>query len=209
MNIMSDRRTLPVSKESLEEIRQQNLKFEQSCGRLDVREKELFQMIRGAIQRKDSLHANMYANELVRVRRMKQVFSQSQLALECISMRLESLLDLYEAIQLDPVSEAIKYVVDDIQGISPEFTKGFEQIARLAEETLSQTSIGFKGTGLEEAFGATPEGLNILKEVSKTIEDSLTEAFPEPPSIEASVRTAPHAEEIAYGYEPYTDKTKN
>jgi division protein CdvB (Snf7/Vps24/ESCRT-III family) len=200
---MSTRHTLPVSQESLNELRQQNLKFEQSCGRLGFREKELFSMIQGALRGKDSLRANMYANELARVRHLKRVFSQSQLALECISIRMESLLDLYNAIQMDPVSEAIRAVVGEIQGVSPQFTAGLEQLAKLAGETLTQANIGFKEPALDEVFGATsPESVAILKEVSKTIEDSLTESFPEPPVSEAPVRTTPQAEEIAYGYEP-------
>ncbi|MGD0803509.1 MAG: hypothetical protein ABSA11_05475 [Candidatus Bathyarchaeia archaeon] len=203
MDNMSTRHTLLVSQESLSELRQQNIKFEQSCGKLSEREKELFGMIRNALYKKDTLRANMYANELVRVRHLKRVFSQSQLALECISIRMESLLDLYNAIQMDPVSEAIREVVSDIKGISPEFTSGLEQLAKLAGDTLQQATIGFKEPALDEVFGATsPESLAILKEVSRTIESSLDNAFPEPPLKEAPTRTAQPTEAIAYGYEP-------
>ncbi len=208
MNNTNINRTLPITPNSLNELKQQNLKFEQSCRSLDVREKELFSMIKGALRGKDQLRANMYANELARVRHLKRVFSQSQLAIECISIRMESLLDLYNAIQLDPISEAIKEVVSDIQGVSPEFTAGLEQLTKLAGETLTQASIGFKEPALEEAFSATsPESIAILKEVSKTIEDSLTEAFPEPPVIKAPAVSSPQLEAIEYGYEPtYTPK---
>ncbi len=209
MNTMSTRHTLPISRESLNELQQQSLKFEQSCGKLGFREKELFAMIQSALRGKDTLRANMYANELARVRHLKRVFSQSQLALECISIRMESLLDLYNAIQMDPVSEAIKDVIGDIQGVSPQFTAGLEQLAKLAGETLTQANIGFKEPELDEVFGATsPESLAILKEVSKTIENSLTESFPEPPVSAAPVRATPQAEEIAYGYEPTFEPRK-
>jgi division protein CdvB (Snf7/Vps24/ESCRT-III family) len=202
-------RTLPVTQDSLRELKNQNVKFEQSCRRLDVRENELFSMIKGALTRKDNLRAGMYANELAAIRRLKQVFSQSQLAIECMSIRMESLLDLYNAIQLDPISEVIKEVVSDIQGISPELREGFEQLAKLAGETLTQARIGFKESALEGAFSATsPESVAILKEVSKTIEDSLTEAFPEPPITEAPIVSPTQAEEIAYGYEPTFSPSK-
>ena len=203
MNNTNLSRTLPITPDSLNELKQQNLKFEQSCRSLDVREKEIFSMIKGALRGKDKLRANMYANELARVRHLKRVFSQSQLAIECISMRMESLLDLYNAIQLDPISEAIKDVISDIQGVSPEFTASLEQLTKLAGETLTQANIGFKEPALEEAFSATsPESIAILKEVSKTIEDSLTEAFPEPPVIKAPIATSLQPEAIEYGYEP-------
>ena len=196
-------RTLPVTSESLSELKHQSLKFEQSCRSLDVRENELFSMIKGALRRKDNLRAGMYANELAGVRRMKRVFTQSQLAIECMSIRMESLLDLYNAIQLDPISEAIKEVISDIRGISPELREGFEQLTKLAGETLSQASIGFKESALEGAFSTTsPESVAILKEVSKTIEDSLTEAFPEPPVTNAPIVSLQQAEAVAYGFEP-------
>ena len=160
-------RALPVTSESLSELKHQSLKFEQSCRSLDVRENELFSMIKGALRRKDNLRAGMYANELAAVRRMKHVFSQSQLAIESMSIRMESLLDLYNAIQLDPISEAIKEVISDIQGISPELREGFELLTKLAGETLVKASVGFKESALEEAFSTTsPESIAILKEVS-------------------------------------------
>jgi division protein CdvB (Snf7/Vps24/ESCRT-III family) len=197
------RHSLMVSRDSLHELQQLSEKYEQSCGKLGEREKVLFGMIREALRGKDSLRANMYANELARVRHLKRVFSQSQLGLECISIRMESLLDLYNAIQMDPVSDAIKGVMADIQGISPEFTSGLEQLAKLASDTLSQATIGFKGPALEEAFSASsPESLAILREVSNTIEGSIIEAFPEPPIKVAPVRAPQLAEEISYGYEP-------
>ena len=196
------RRTLLVSRESLGVLQQQSLKFEQSCGKLGERDRELFGMIGDALRRKDTLRANMYANELTRVRHLKRVFSQGHLVLECISIRMESLLDLYSAIQLDPVSEAIKEVIGDIQGISPEFVSGLEQLTKLAGDTLKQATIGFKEPALGEVFSTNPESQAILKEVSDAIENSLKEAFPEPPVSEAPTRIPQKAEEIAYGYEP-------
>ncbi len=203
MDKSGSHRTVTLSREALQELQQQSLKYEQSCGKLAFRETELFGMIREALIRKDNVRAGMYANELARVRHMKSVFTQSQLALECIAIRVESLIDLYNAIQLDPVSDAIKDVIKDIKGVSPEFTSGLEQLTKLASETLSQATIGFKNPGLEEAFATTsPEGLAILKEVSNTIADSLHQAFPEPPQPITQVASHQLAEEIAYGYEP-------
>ena len=201
MDIGKTRHTLMVSKESLGELQAQCQKFEYSCVKLDQRDKELIGMIGDSLRRKDSLRANMYANELVRVRHLKRVFSQSQLALECISIRMENLLELHNAIQMDPISESIREVIGDLQGISPEFTSSLEQLTKTVEETLSQTTIGFKEPVLEEVFSASsPESIAILKEVSQTIEGSLKEAFPEPPIV-ISPKTSQLEEPIGYSYE--------
>lgn len=190
---------LLVSGESLRELQNQCNKFEQSCHRLDARDRELLDMIKKALIRKDKTRATMYANELVRVRHMNQVFSKSQLALECITMRMESLLDLFNAIQIDPISEAIKDVVGDIQSISPEFTANLEKLNALVGDTLGQASIKINEPELEDSFNASsPESLAILKEVSQTIENSLQEAFPEPPLNSTPAKIGPQAEAVGY-----------
>ena len=144
----------------------------------------------------------MFANELTRVRHLKRVFSQSQLVLECISIRMENLLELYNAIQMEPISQVIKEVIGDVQGVSPEFMSGLEQLTKLAGDTLKQTTIGFQQPVLDEIFSAkSPESIEILKEVSNEIESCLQESFPEPPITEASTIVEKPAEAIAYGYE--------
>jgi division protein CdvB (Snf7/Vps24/ESCRT-III family) len=196
------RQTILVSQESLNELKQLSLQFEQSNTKLQERDKVLYDMIGKALRKKDTLRANMFANELTRVRHLKRVFSQSQLVLECISIRMENLLELYNAIQMEPISQVIKEVIGDVQGVSPEFMSGLEQLTKLAGDTLKQTTIGFQQPVLDEIFSAkSPESIEILKEVSNEIESCLQESFPEPPITEASTIVEKPAEAIAYGYE--------
>jgi hypothetical protein len=102
----------------------------------------------------------------------------------------------------------IKEVVGDIQSVSPEFVAGLEQLTRLASDTLKQTTIGFNQPALDEIFSAkNPESVEILREVSKTIESCLQESFPEPPIKEASVTAASPLEAIAYGLESVVQPT--
>jgi len=196
------RQTILVSQESLNELKQLSLQFEQSNTKLQERDKVLYDMIGKALRKKDTLRANMFANELTRVRHLKRIFSQSQLVLECISIRMENLLELYNAIQMEPISQVIKEVIGDVQGVSPEFMSGLEQLTKLAGDTLKQTTIGFQQPVLDEIFSAkSPESIEILKEVSNEIESCLQESFPEPPITEASTIVEKPAEAIAYGYE--------
>ena len=165
-------------------------------------------MIGDALRKKDTLRANMFANELTRVRHLKRVMSQSQLVIDCMTIRMENLLDLYNAIQLEPISQVIKEVVGDIQSVSPEFVTGLEKLTQLASDTLKQTTIKFQQPALDEIFSAkNPESVEILKEVSKAIESTLNESFPEPPVKESPVAAAPPLEAIAYGSESAVQPT--
>lgn len=193
---------IQVSPESINELKRQSMLFEQSNTRLTHRDKELYKMIENAIRTKDTLRANMFANELSKVRHLQRVFSQCQLVMECITIRMESLLDLHNAIQLEPISDVIKEVVVDIQGISPEFISGLEHLSKLASDTLKQTTISFQQPVLEEVFNAnSPESIQILQEVSNKVENCLQESFPEPP-IKTPNITEKQAEAIEYGYGP-------
>lgn len=202
MDNLKTRQTILVSQESLNELKQLSLQFEQSNTKLQERDKVLYGLIGKALRKKDTLRANMFANELARVRHLKRVFSQSQLVIECISIRMENLLDLYNTIQMEPISQVIKEVIGDVQGVSPEFMSGLEQLTKLASDTLKQTTIGFQQPALDEIFVAkSPESIEILKEVSNEIESSLQESFPEPPITETSEIVEKQAEAVAYNYE--------
>jgi len=199
---LKTRQTILVSQESLNELKQLSLQFEQSNTKLQERDKVLYGLIGKALRKKDTLRANMFANELTRVRHLKRVFSQSQLVIECISIRMENLLDLYNTIQMEPISQVIKEIIGDVQGVSPEFMSGLEQLTKLASDTLKQTTIGFQQPALDEIFVAkSPESIEILKEVSNEIESCLQESFPEPPVTEASEIVEKQAEAVAYSYE--------
>ena len=203
MDNFHTRQTLNASQESLAELKKQSLMFEQSTTKLGERDKVLYDMIEKALRKKDLLRANMFANELTKVRHLKRIFSQSQLVIECITIRMENLLDLYNTIQLEPISQAIKEVIGEVQGISPDFVLGLEKLTMLASDTLKQSTIGFKQQALEEVFKASsPESIEILNEVSRVIADCLQESFPEPPVRVTQATTEKSVEAIAYGYEP-------
>lgn len=201
MSNSKPKQNIQVSQESVNELKKQIISFEQSNSRLRERDKELYSMIGRAIRNKDNLRANMFANELTKVRHLQRVFSHGQLVMECITIRMENLLDLYNAIQLEPISQAIKDIAGDIQGVSPEFIAGLEQLTKLASDTLKQTTINFQQPALDEVFSArSPESIQILKEVSNTIENTLQESFPEPP-ISAPIIER-QVEAIEYGNQP-------
>jgi hypothetical protein len=122
---------------------------------------------------------------------------------------MENLFDLYNTIQMEPISQVIRDIIGDVQGVSPEFMSGLEQLTKLASDTLKQTTIGFQQPALDEIFVAkSPESIEILKEVSNEIESCLQESFPEPPITETEM-VEKQAEAVAYGYEDTFTPRKN
>ena len=206
MGILNRQQSILPTPESINELKRQSMRLEQVNSKLRERDRVLFEMVGKAVQKKDSARAQIYANELSRVRHVKQVISQSQLAIDCITIRLENFLDLYQVVQeMKPISEVVKEVSADVQQVMPQFAAGLEQLNVVASETLMQTTIDFRQPALDEMFSVkSQESADILREVSNMVENSLHESFPEPP---VTVAVAPkianrQTETVAYGYEP-------
>jgi division protein CdvB (Snf7/Vps24/ESCRT-III family) len=203
MGILNRQQSILPTPESINELKRQSMRLDQVNSKLRERDRVLFEMIGKAVQKKDTARAQIYANELSRVRHIKQVISQSQLAIDCITIRLENFLDLYQVVQeMKPISEVVKEVSADVQRVMPQFASGLEQLNIVASETLMQTTIDFRQPALDEMFSVkNQESADILREVSSMVENSLHESFPEPPVMVAPKVTDRQAEAVAYGHE--------
>jgi len=200
MDILNREKKLPPSSETVAELKRQSSRLNQVSGILRQRDKTLFDMINNAIQRKDMLRAQIYANELARVRNVQRTISQSQLAIDCIAIRLESFLDLCQVIaELKPVTQEINAVSQDVSQIMPQFTSDMVMLSNVASETLKSSALNYNQTGLDGIFKIkSQEGTDILKEVTSMIESNLHSSFPEPPIGTAPKIAEPQVEAIAY-----------
>jgi division protein CdvB (Snf7/Vps24/ESCRT-III family) len=204
MGILNRKQSILPTPESINELKRQSMRLEQVHSKLRERDRTLFEMVGKAVQKRDTARAQIYANELSRVRHIKQVITQSQLAIDCITIRLENFLDLYQVVQeMRPISEVVKEVSADVQQVMPQFASGLEQLNMVASETLMQTTIDFRQPALDGMFSTkSQESADILKEVSNMVENSLHESFPEPPIAVAPKVISSQAEAVIYGYEP-------
>lgn len=204
MGILNRQQSILPTPESINELKRQSMRLEQVNSKLRERDRTLFEMVGKAVQKRDTARAQIYANELSRVRHIKRILTQSQLAIDCITIRLENFLDLYNVVQeMKPISEVVREVSADVQKVMPEFASGLEQLNTVASETLMQTSIDFRQPALDEMFSVkSQESADILREVSGMVENSLHESFPEPPIAVAPKVAERQTEAVAYGYEP-------
>ena len=204
MGILNRQQSILPTPESINELKRQSMRLEQVNSKLRERDRVLFDMVGKAVQKRDTARAQIYANELSRVRHIKRILTQSQLAIDCITIRLENFLDLYNVVQeMKPISEVVREVSADVQKVMPEFASGLEQLNTVASETLMQTSIDFRQPALDEMFSVkSQESADILREVSGMVENSLHESFPEPPIVVAPKVATRQVETVAYGYEP-------
>lgn len=201
MNILNRKQNVVPTPEAINELKKQSARLDQVQSSLRMRDKILFEQTAKAIQRSDGMRAKIYANELNRVRQLKRVIAQSQLAIECIAIRLESFLDLYNIVtELKPITQVVKEVSSDVSKVLPQVASELEQLNSIASETLMNTSVNFNQASLDFAFQTNnKESEDILYEVSNLIENNLHSSFPEPPIKSTSRNSkAPLMEAISY-----------
>lgn len=177
-----------LSDQSISVLKLHSAKLDQIIVKLRNRDKALFEMCASALRKFDMARAKIYANEMVRIRALSKIIGQTQLAIECIIIRLENFLDLQGVItELKPLSKMISEISREVSRTMPELSMEMEQLSKLVSETLTQTTIDFSQPTLDlsSITAGTAESEEILKEVSAMVEKTLRESLPEPPSAVA------------------------
>jgi len=160
----------------------QRFRLEQVIARLRERDATLFKTCTKAVENKNKERATIFANELAEVRKLIKFISQTQILIERIILRLETLKELNAAFaDLKPVLRVLHGLTERLTIIMPQMAYEMERVNDSIDETLAMTSIG--SPQLDVPFDVkTPGGEEVLKEVSAVLEQSLAEKLPEPPT---------------------------
>ena len=156
---------------------QQN-KLENSVIRMQRHDRELFDKCVSSQMAKDSARATMYANECAEVRKMAAITLRSQLALEQVSLRLETIREFGEfASLMGPVTEVVRSVKTQISGIMPEMSYELDEIGESLNGMVVE--IG-EATGQQYDTDTTSsEAKKILGEAGTVAEQRVKEKFPD------------------------------
>lgn len=127
--------------------------------------------------------AAMYANEVAEVRRLMNLLSQTQIAIERIVLRLETVKELNNIlIDLKPALGALKNVTQGIIETMPDVATELNRINESISDTLTATSASSTEPPILPLNVKTEAGQEILNEVATVLEEKLTESLPEPPA---------------------------
>ncbi len=159
---------------------QQN-KLETAAMRMQQHDKEIFAKCVHSQLTHDTARSTMYANECAEVRKMAKVTLQCQLALEQVSLRLETIEEFGDiARMMSPVASVVHSIKNQIAGVIPEV--GFE-LAEIGEVLNSVVYETGEVTGISSDVNASSsEAQRILGEANAITEQHMKEKFPELPS---------------------------
>ncbi|MHC1586759.1 MAG: Snf7 family protein, partial [Candidatus Hecatellaceae archaeon] len=102
-------------------LKLQSDKLEQAANRLRQHDQQLFEKIVEAEMAKDEARAAIYANECAEIRKMAKIIMLSQLAIEQVILRLETIEEFGDVLaHMAPITSVIHSLKGKLSGIVPE-----------------------------------------------------------------------------------------
>jgi division protein CdvB (Snf7/Vps24/ESCRT-III family) len=159
--------------------------------RMQQHDKDIFAKCVNSQMSHDNARAMMYANECAEVRKIAKVTLQCQMALEQVSLRLETIREFGDvAKMMAPVASVVHAIKNQISGVLPEV--GFElgQIGEVLSSVVDDA--GEVSGSTYEAGASSDEAQRILGEAGTIAEQHMKDKFPELPSssLSSSQRTS-------------------
>lgn len=170
--IMQARSRLGIQKERLESM----------ANKIQQKDRDLFQRCIGAEMSKDVAHARLYANECAEVRKIAQVVLSSQLALEKVILRLDTVLEFGELMtDMKPIVGVVAETKGRIAGIVPHVASELEQINSMLGDLSLEAGPVIETT--VETDAASEDAKKVLEESSAIAEERLSQTFPKLPEL--------------------------
>ncbi|MBS7645217.1 MAG: Snf7 family protein [Candidatus Bathyarchaeia archaeon] len=149
------------------------------ASKLQQRDREMFHKCVAAQLSKDLARAKVYANECAEIRKIAKIVLTSQLALERVIIRLQTIEEFGEIlVQVAPVIDVVKETKGRIAGIIPEVALELEDVNAMLHDMSLETG---EVEAREDAMGSiSDEAVKVLRESSMIAEEMMKEKFPEP-----------------------------
>lgn len=163
-------------------LKVQQRKLERTSYHMQQRDQALYGKCVLAIQGKNTQQASMYANECAELRKMAKVVLHSELALEQVTLRLETVHEFGNmAATMIPVAHVVRTLKTQLEGVMPEVSLELAEV----NDTLEGLAVEV-GEASETSFdvsASSNESQQILQEANTVAEQKMKERFPELPAI--------------------------
>lgn len=167
--------------QTVRKLKLQQARLEHASVRLRERDRVLFNACVAQVRLKNKARAAICANELSEVRKVLKMVMQCQLALERITLRLETIKEVTEIMaDLKPALRSLHALTRTMVNIMPDVAGELQKVNDSISETLAITR--FDSTdSIPQLAGKTEAGQEILREVSAALEKKLSDELPAPP----------------------------
>ena len=155
-------------------------RLEDSATRMKAKDKALFQKCVKAQEAKDTYASTMYANEIAQVRKMTQIIVSSQLAMEQVTLRLETVRDFGDiTTEILPVSQIIRTIANRVSGVLPSVSHMLSDVCGTMDSLIIDAG---QVTSSSYHTVTSGEAEKILAEATAVAEQNVKDTFPTLPS---------------------------
>lgn len=152
------------------------------ANKIQQKDRELFQRCIGAQMSKDLAHARLYANECAQVRKLAHAVLSSQLALEKVVLRLDTVIEMGEVMaDMKPIVGIVAETKTKIEGIVPHVADELGQInSMLSDLSIVAGPVADTSTIVETA---DEDAKKVLEESAAIAQEKLSQTFPKLPEV--------------------------
>ncbi|MFQ5998713.1 MAG: Snf7 family protein [Candidatus Bathyarchaeia archaeon] len=156
-------------------------RLQSTSARLEQRDKDFFGKCTEAQVQKDQARASMLASECGELRKMARMVLRSQLAIEQVVFRLETVRDFGDvAVQMAPVVGVVHTLKNQLMGVMPEVSFELGTIGDTLNNMVVEVG---ETTGNDlDIVTSGEESQKVMKEAGLVAEQHMTAKFPDLPS---------------------------
>ncbi len=166
--------------EILTQLKIQSEKLNRTVERLKHRGKELFEQCVRAEQERDTARATIYANEIAQLRKMTRTILKSQMSLDKVILRLETVKEFGDVMHvLGPATSIIRQVQTELSGLVPEVAHNLRRVDEMLEGVIIEAG-NVTGASVYVSVSDS-EAQKILEEASEIAAQRMKTSFPDLP----------------------------
>ncbi|MCS7110233.1 MAG: hypothetical protein NZ956_02030 [Candidatus Caldarchaeum sp.] len=148
-----------------------------------ARSREYFERTVEALQAKDDEKAKIYASEIAEIKKLAGIVLHSQLVLLQVKIRLESILELGEALSLiRPLAAMLENVVDEIKDVAPEASENLRSLMGMIDDFMSSAGVYVEPVS-DRVAETSEEASFVLEQARRIAAEKILQSFPEAPKL--------------------------
>jgi len=164
------------------QLNQEVHRLDGALSRLKQRETSIFKKTVTAVQHHDEATSKAYSNELAEIKKMTKIVTQSKIALEQITMRLQTVTDVGDfAATLAPAIGVVRNVRQTLGSAMPDAQSALGDIGTELSSMMTDVG-GLSGINIFTGGESSEEAEKIMAEAAAIAEKRVSETFPEVPS---------------------------
>jgi division protein CdvB (Snf7/Vps24/ESCRT-III family) len=174
----------PQIQKATGQLSQEVHRLDGALNRLKQREAAIFKKTVTAVQQHDEATSKAYSNELAEVKKMTKIVTQSKIALEQITMRLQTVTEVGDfAATLAPAIGVVKNVRQTLGQAMPDAQSALGDIGTELSSMMTDVG-GLSGINIFTGGESSEEADKIMAEAAAIAEKRMGENFPEVPSAQ-------------------------